>query len=465
MSVSVLAANPLFASTFPQALSNFFTMFLGPSLIVEILTMAFSAVCLTGSLKWKRNIILIHLLYFVGLFAVMFGTTMLGYATTGSIDNMPGGIMAPVIILFILAPGAIFLAFFSKGNGWHRALRITFYLSICYLTTEISHNFNLIIDEFVTRGSALSAFLLCLPFLILIPALLYAGKLKIHHVIHFRKTLALQYLFVFLVVLATAFLSGFSLTTDVGYRAWTIVILVLLGVVDLLAYASHYVTSKRERTIVTLQARSQLNEAASVMLKLSEEDIARNTRARHDLKNTLSYLREAIEHGRYEDALAFIDATAGKAYGDLQLVDCGNAVVSSIMNLELRKAKLSHAEIRYRLIVPPRLAIPDNDLCSLLTNILDNAIEGTSASGEQGYIDFSLVANEALLRIQCKNPTKAKVVPSFSTKTEEGHGHGTTIIKTIVKEYGGYYEFDVKDGTFCLDCVMNVSPKQEDEDA
>ena len=458
------SAEPFPTTSFPQALSNFFTMFLGPALIVEIMIMAFCAVCLTGFFKWKRKVVLTHFIYFVGLCIITFGTTMLGYATAGSIV-MPPGIMAPIIILFILAPGAIFLAIFSRGNPWHRALRITFYLSLCYLVTEVSHNYNLIIDEFVARGSALASFLFCLPFLILIPAFLFAGRLRIHHVAHFRKTLALQYLFVFLVVLATAFLSGFGTGDDIVFRVWTIIVLILLGVVDLFAYASHYYTSKRERTIAALQARNQLNEAASVMLKLSEEDIARNTRARHDLKNTLSYLREAIEQGRYEDALTFIDATAGKAYGDLQLVDCGNAVVSSIMNLELRKAKLSHVEIRYRLIVPPRLGISDNDLCSLLTNILDNAIEGTCACQEQGYIDFSLVASDALLRIQCKNPTQSKVVPSHSTKTEEGHGHGTTIIKAIVKEYGGYYEFDVKDGTFCLDCVMNVNPKQEDEDA
>ena len=439
-------------------------MFLNASIVVEILIMTFVAVCLTGSFKPRLKSVLIHVAYFFGLAAIMFVTTMLGYATGGCL-NVQMNFIAPIIISFMLFPGAVFLGIFSKGNAWHRALRITFYLSICYLATEIAHNYNLLIDEFVTMGSPLANFLFCLPFFVLVPVALQAGRLKIHHVTHFRKSLTIQFVLVFLSVLATAFLSGFATTEDNSIRIWLILILILLGFIDIFAYGSNYYTNKRERTIVTLQARNQLNEAASIMLKLSEEDIARNTRARHDLKNTLSYIRDAIEQGRYDDALAFIDETAGKAYGDLQLVDCGNSVISSIMNLEMRKAKLSHVEIRYRLIVPPTLAIPDSDLCSLLTNILDNAIEGTLASGKPGYVDFSVVANDALLRIQCKNPTKSRTMPNASTKREEGHGHGTTIIKNIVKDYGGYYEFNINDGTFHLDCVMNMNLKREEEDA
>ena len=450
-------------ASFGESLGNYFTMFLSASIVFEILTLAFAAVCMAGSFQKNRKSVLIHIGYFFAISALALVTGMFGYAIAALFAN--SSFMGPTIVLFLCLPGVLFLAFFSKGNPWHRALRATFYLSICYLVTEVAHNYNLLLDEFVEFGSALASFLFCLPYLLLIPVALQSSRLKIHHMVHFRKTVTIQYILVFATVFATALLSGFLPTDENTIRVFMMLILLLLGMVDILAYASHYYTSKRERTILDLEARAQLNEAASTMLKLNEQDIARNTRVRHDLKNTLAYLREAIEQGRYEEALTFIDETAGKSVGDLKIVDCGNRIVSSIMNLELRKAKLNSVEVRYRLIVPPELSIPDSDLCSLLTNILDNAIEGTLASGKPGYVDFSLVANQGLLRIQSKNPTKLFAVPMLSTKKEVGHGHGTSIIKSIVKEYGGYYEFAVKEHMFTLDCVLNMNMHPEDHNA
>ena len=449
--------------SFGEAFGAFFTRFFGASSCVELMVFAFVAISLAGTFKKRKVIVFQH----IGFYLAVFGLTVLfmdigfSIAEAGELDPY----RALLIVVFSLIPGAIYLGIFSKGNVWHRILRISYYLSVCYVVSEIGHNYNILIANAVGDNRTLMEFLFCLPYLILVPISIWTGRLKLHHVEHFSSNLSILSALVFTFSLTIAYLSSRFDTDQLSLRGWLILVLVLLMLIDVYGFGMHYVIDKRDRTISELNARAQLNEAASIMLALNEESIAQTTRARHDLKNTLSYLRDAITADKKEDALAFINETIGKAYGDMPIVDCGNRVVSSIMNLELSKAKLKAVELRYRLVVPKTLPISDGDLCSLITNIIDNAIEGALDSKKEGYIDFSIVATNSLLRIQCKNPTKRTSVPTFSSKSERGHGFGVSIIKSIVKEHKGYYEFSIVDGTFIVDCVLDLDMNKEANNA
>lgn len=438
--------------SFGQAIINFFTMFLGPAFIFESVAVVFLALQASGRYRYKRlNDFLIEFRdgFFLLLSTIL--TSCLGYSIGASTAI---GYSSIAVISGLLLPSVIYLAIFSKGLGMHRTLRTLFFFSIAYLITESAHHYNILIGQLGNRN--LVEFLFCFPYLALIIAGLGVTNLKIHHVHKPANSLMVTCYLIWFLTFLFAF---FSSLIEVTVRKDHILLLILtfvLAALDFWVYYIYYHVDKGQRVIAALETEAQLNSAAAIMLRMNEESIARTTATRHDLKNTLGFVSELIQEGRYEQALEFLGDTRKKMEGELPIVDCGNAVVSSLMNLERRKAGYEGIELKYRLVVPPDLPIADTALCSLLTNIIDNAIEGTKDSGKEGYVDFSMLLQRSILRIHCSNPTSLKTVPTHSSKKGAGHGYGMTIIKNVVAELGGYVGFSVEEGQFIVDVIIGL---------
>lgn len=135
-----------------------------------------------------------------------------------------------------------------------------------------------------------------------------------------------------------------------------------------------------------------------------------------------------------------------------------NEVVNSIVNLELTKAKLSNININAKAIIPSKLPFKEIDLCSLITNILDNAIENCDRDKDSPIL-FSIFKQQDFIRIYCENTIKndSHYGAEYKTsKKEKGHGYGIKIIKNIAKSYGGYAYFKVENNKFITDVLLEL---------
>ena len=436
---------------FGEAFANFFTGWLGFSFVFECICIAFLALQCTGRAHLRLKTILTEIGLGIGLVAL----SILFSAIGSSISAAFVPTHAPLfLIIFLLIPNIAFVAITSRGNVVHRIMRTMFFFSVVYLATEIAHHYNVLVGPYTSGVGREIAF--CVPYLPLVFVGLAVGTQRVHHVRNVLNPLTVMCFLIWVFTFLFAVVSSNYQTDDVSIHAMMLVLMVLLDVVDFWGMYIYYHVDKNQRTIAVLTAQTQLNEAASVMLRMNEDSIARTTMARHDLKNTLSFVSQLISEGNYEQALAFLDESVGKVTGELPIVDCGNSTVSSIMNLEQKKADLTGVVLKYRLIVPPVLSISDTTLCSLMTNIIDNAVAGAKESGMEGYVDFSMITFGSVLRIHCDNPTCHETVPMRSTKKGSGHGYGSAIIKHVVKELGGYVTSSIADGKFNLDAVINL---------
>ena len=437
--------------SFGEAFASFFTDWLGFSFVFECVCVAFLALQCTGRAHLKLKSILAEI--GLGLGLVVLSLLFSAIGSSIAMAFMPTH--APFfIIISLLLPNIVFVAIASKGNVVHHIMRTVFFFSVVYLATEIAHHYNVLVGPHTSGVGRDIAF--CVPYLPLVFVGLAVGTQRVHHVLNFFNPVMVMCFLIWIFTFLFAVVSGYYQTDDVSIHAMMLVLMILLDIVDFWGMYIYYHVDKNQRTIAILTAQTQLNEAASVMLRMNEDSIARTTTARHDLKNTLSFVSQLISEGNYEQALAFLNESVGKVDGELPIVDCGNSTVSSIMNLERKKADFSGVELKYRLIVPPVLPISDTTLCSLMTNIIDNAVAGAKESGKEGYVDFSMITFGSVLRIHCENPTSHESVPSHSTKKGVGHGYGSAIIKNVIKELGGYVTSSIEGGKFNLDAVINL---------
>lgn len=173
---------------------------------------------------------------------------------------------------------------------------------------------------------------------------------------------------------------------------------------------------------------------------------------RHDLKQHFQVALTMLHSGKINEAVDYMEK-----YNDTVLdgisnkVFCDNDVVNYIINSKSKICSDRHIKI-YIYIANEIPEFSDLDLCVLLGNALDNAIEGVSGDGNNEiYLELRNVDN--FFMISVKNTIINSVLeynPNLiSTKNEkELHGLGILSMKEVVQKYNGSIEFYESDNKF-----------------
>ena len=213
-----------------------------------------------------------------------------------------------------------------------------------------------------------------------------------------------------------------------------------------------------------LEVQKTLEDAERMSIAIDQNNREELEKLRHDIKNQFSYLGAMLQQGKNEEAKQYVDDYLNTSNPVLNSFSCSNNVINSIINLELTKAKIKGIKIDVKVVVPPLLPFKDIDLVSLLTNIIDNAIENYY-SEEKDQITVRIMKHNDFIRFLVSNPINPEKVSVHSLTTTRkvgrGHGYGTKIIKNIASAYNGYVDFSVEDNRFVCDAVLNLNTKEQ----
>lgn len=188
---------------------------------------------------------------------------------------------------------------------------------------------------------------------------------------------------------------------------------------------------------------------------------------RHDLKQHFQVALTMLHSGKINEAVDYMEK-----YNDTVLdgisnkVFCDNDVVNYIINSKSKICSDRHIKI-YIYIANEIPEFSDLELCVLLGNALDNAIEGVSGDGNNEiYLELRNVDN--FFMISVKNTITNSVLeynPNLiSTKNEkEVHGLGILSMKEVVQKYNGSIEFYESDNKFCCDMLLDIPDNMQFE--
>ena len=188
---------------------------------------------------------------------------------------------------------------------------------------------------------------------------------------------------------------------------------------------------------------------------------------RHDLKQHFQVALTMLHSGKINEAVDYMEK-----YNDTVLdgisnkVFCDNDVVNYIINSKSKICSDRHIKI-YIYIANEIPEFSDLDLCVLLGNALDNAIEGVSGEGNNEiYLELRNVDN--FFMISVKNTIINSVLEDnpnlMSTKNEkEVHGLGILSMKEVVQKYNGSIEFYESDNKFCCDMLLDIPDNMQFE--
>ena len=182
---------------------------------------------------------------------------------------------------------------------------------------------------------------------------------------------------------------------------------------------------------------------------------------KHDIENQFSVLNEMIENGDIEGAKAYLVKLGSFVRLANRMCYTGNNAVDSIVNIKGSIARNDGIEFICKVNIITSIKADEMELCRIIGNGLDNAIEGCErSSADSKHICFSISEDKDKLIITITNTSdKVDIMALTSTKKDKGlHGIGISSIKSSVERLGGLVKFDYADGIFKLSIMVQNRP-------
>lgn len=178
---------------------------------------------------------------------------------------------------------------------------------------------------------------------------------------------------------------------------------------------------------------------------------------RHDIKQQLATVSGLQFEGKYNEAQRYISEITDRIEQIEMFIDVGNDYINAILNSKLSIAKSKGVEVLCNFSGEID-CIDEYDLCSLMGNVLDNAIEATE-NVDGAVIEVSLFSDKHKFILTVSNTISQSVLNGNAelktTKDEtELHGFGVKSIKAIAKKYDGIVDFYEEGLTFFCRVVL-----------
>ena len=179
----------------------------------------------------------------------------------------------------------------------------------------------------------------------------------------------------------------------------------------------------------------------------------------HDMRHHLNMLDGLLSVGRPDEAAAYIK----KVQADIEAITprrfCENHLVNLLCSSFTDKAQRQGAVLTVDASLPNDVAISDTELCSLLSNGLENALHAVAdLPADRKHISLYCGVRQNKLLIEIRNPCAGPraMRDGLPVSDREGHGYGCRSIQAIAQRNGGLCVFSAQQGQFLLQIMLPV---------
>ncbi|WP_312699643.1 ATP-binding protein [Sedimentibacter sp.] len=247
-----------------------------------------------------------------------------------------------------------------------------------------------------------------------------------------------------------------SIYTDILYSGveWAVqfmpsTISVFYFVFVILYYAEMQKQARFQRERDMLDAQFRLAQTEFVSLRQLQQNAASY---RHDMRHHFALLQGLASKGYIEEIKEYLRTAQYDMDAITPIRFCENETVNLILSAFAAKAKQAQVMLTVDAKLPDLLPFSDTELCSLLSNALENAIYASEqiTDSSKRCIKLRVYSKNTKLCIDIRNSYHTEPVfhQDMPVSEEHGHGFGTKSMAHIVEKHGGVFQFSVKDGWF-----------------
>lgn len=222
----------------------------------------------------------------------------------------------------------------------------------------------------------------------------------------------------------------------------------------------YFVRIKNEEENRILSMRNDLLESNYQSLRKAYDE---NRMLYHDFKNHMLAVNQFIQEKRNEEASEYINTYIQCVLNINQRVQSECKIIDIIVNCKIAEALEKCIDFKYEIEYIGEICIEDIDMCALLANLLDNAIEACEKmKKEKRWIGLKIKRRNEMLFIWIENSIGVGVVEQdkffeTSKRKKNLHGLGMKSIDNVIKKYDGHKEYMIQKDKFQIYISIPIS--------
>lgn len=180
---------------------------------------------------------------------------------------------------------------------------------------------------------------------------------------------------------------------------------------------------------------------------------------RHDYRNHIQTMKAYAAAQDWKAICNYLDLLDEDLTTVDTVVKTGNPMTDAILNSKISLAHSKNITVHADADIPVKLKTSEIDLCCIIGNLFDNAIEASEKlPEEERMIHVYMDMKNTQLYISFTNFTAGKKLERvggvFRTTKGKGHGFGLARIDAIVERLGGYISRNSEDGAFTTEILL-----------
>lgn len=218
-----------------------------------------------------------------------------------------------------------------------------------------------------------------------------------------------------------------------------------------------YLYSKNKKEQLLLLHNTLLEENYQSLSNI----YASNRTLFHDLNNHFNILHNFLSKNDAKSALIYLNKIYLPIKNLSKAVWTGIDVIDVIINSKLTLAKEHNIHVDINVEFPSNTGIEPHDICIILSNLLDNAVEACLNMEESGQkkIQFTMRHINSFLIIKIINPytSAPKIVNEFISTTKQDkllHGWGLKSANTAINKYNGTLNYEINNKDFITKAIL-----------
>lgn len=176
---------------------------------------------------------------------------------------------------------------------------------------------------------------------------------------------------------------------------------------------------------------------------------------RHDYRHHIQTLKVYAAGGEVEEIRDYLDMLDEDLTSVETVIRTGNRMADAILNSKLSLAVEKEINVKAEARIPVSLTTSAVDLCIILGNLLDNAIDACmELPPEERLIRLYMEMKGNYLYLVLTNTAGGRKKKSFGSSRGEGHGLGLRRLDEAVKKNGGYVTRASEDNAFSTEILL-----------
>lgn len=266
-------------------------------------------------------------------------------------------------------------------------------------------------------------------------------------------------LMVIFIITVCAEMKIFTISVEYKFSAHeSSVIMVGIGLflIDVLVYILMIRMSRKNAERTQLMIDRMQFDVYKEKLDEMEKQYDEIKAIRHDMKNHLQCILALIKKGKNNESQEYVeDILNNKLYSEYEYINTESNIINVIANYKLSVCKNSNIKTVVN-ISSFKLDVDDYDICIILGNLFDNAIEACNKIKDEKIIFFEISQKKGYVNFVIKNSIETSVLqtnPHLRTNKSNSawHGLGLKSVKETVSKYDGMMDFYENSNLFVAD--------------